>query len=199
MRPRIDQNQRNALILERSRALFSELGYPEVTLKLVAKRCGLSRTALYRYCKSKRELFDNVVIDLAHQLSIEIKTYIATHPDLKASDKIRLVMHRVIELMGENIGLLDAITEYLIDQQRQGESVTRRVRRHTVAIRHALIQLVREGVSSGEFRDAPCHLVGEMLFAQLEAAALQIAVTETVNIDTLKKSIDLFILCLQAK
>lgn len=197
MRPRIDQNQRNALILERSRALFSELGYPEVTLKLVAKRCGLSRTALYRHFKSKRELFDSVVIDLAYQLSVEFKNYIAGNPGLKASEKIRMVMHRVIELMGNNIGLLDAITEYLIDQQRQGESVTRRVRRHTIAIRYALIRLVREGVATGEFREAPCNLVGEMLFAQLEAAALQIAVTETINIETLKKSIDLFILCLQ--
>lgn len=199
MRPRIDQNQRNALILERSRALFSKLGYPEVSLMLIAKRCGLSRTALYRYCKSKRDIFDKVVIDLAQQLGVEFKTFIATHPDLTASDKIRMVMHRVVEVMGENIGLLNAITEYLIDQQRRGESVTHRVRRHTVTLRYALIRLIREGVANGEFQEAPCKLVGDMLFAQLEAAALQIAVTETMNMETLKKSIDMFLICLKAK
>ena len=186
------------MILERSRALFSELGYPEVSLKLVAKRCGLSRTALYRYFKSKRELFDKVVIDLAFQLSQEFKSYIAAHPNLKASEKIRLVMFRVIEIMCNNFGLLDAITEYLIEQQRQGESVAHRVRRHTVGLRHSLIKLIREGVADGEFKHVPCNLVGDMLFAQLEAAALQIAVTETVNMETLKKSIDISLQCLQA-
>ena len=199
MKKRVDSAQRNALILERARVLFSDLGYPEVTLKLIARRCGVNRTAIYRYYKSKREIFDNVIVDIASKLGAEFRSYVVEHPELKASEKIRLVMRRVLEIMEQNIGLLDAITEYLIDQRRQGESVTRRVHRHTVGLRHTLVQLVREGMDSGEFRQMNCTLVGDILFSQIEAVALQMAVTQTANIETIKSSIDVTLACLAAK
>lgn len=197
MRRRINHEKRNELILERACQLFSELGYPEVTLKLVAKRCGINRTALYRFYNSKRALFDQVIVDLSAKLGREFNDYIKAQPDLTASEKIRMVMHRVLEIMKDNIGLIEAITEYLIDQRRQGESVTRRVHRHTVGLRHLLVKLVREGVSRGEFMDVQCRQVGDILFSQLEAAALQLAITQTANIDTLKGAIDLSLICMK--
>ena len=197
MATRINQEQRNALILERARRLFSELGYPEVSLKLVASRCGLSRTVIYRHYKSKRELFDSVITGIAADLGVKFREEVQLHPELSCAEKIRMVMLDVLDVMANNIGLLDAITEYLIDQRRQGESVSRRVRRHTLALRRTIVDLVREGVEKGEFRDVQCNLVGEIFFGQLESAALQLAVTQTANIETIKSTIAMSLYCLE--
>lgn len=197
MTNRINQEQRNALILDRARRLFSELGYPEVSLKLVASRCGLSRTVIYRHYKSKRELFDSVISNIAADLGHKFLNEVARHPELSCSEKLRMVMLDVLGVMTDNIGLLDAITEYLIDQRRQGESVGRRVRRHTLALRRTLTDLVREGMGKGEFQPVQCNLVGDILFGQLESAALQLAVTQTANIETIRSTIDMSLYCLR--
>ncbi len=197
MRKRIDQSKRNDLILDRACVLFSELGYPEVTLKLIARRCGLNRTAIYRYYKSKREIFDAVIVRIAIQLGADFRRYINENPELSASAKLCVVIQKVMDIMTTNIGLLDAITEYLIDQRRQGESVTRRVRRHTVLLRHTLVQLIREGVENGEFQQVNCNLVGDILFGQLEALALKLAVTQTYTPDTCKGWVEVTLACLR--
>ena len=194
---RINQEQRNALILDRARRLFSELGYPEVSLKLAASRCGLSRTVIYRHYKSKRELFDSVITGIAADLGRKFRAEVNLHPELSCAGKIQMVMMDVLDVMADNIGLLDAITEYLIDQRRQGESVARRVRRHTLALRRTLVDLVREGIDRGEFRNVQCNLVGDIFFGQLESAALQLAVTQTANIETIKSTIAMSLYCLK--
>ena len=197
MKPSIDHAQRNKLILTRARSLFSELGYSDVTLHQLARHCGLSRTVIYRYYHSKREIFDDVIASIAIEIGNAFWSYVAAHPELTAADKLLHITGQVLDIMQENLGLLGAITEYLIDQQRLGENVQNRVRRHTVVLRHTLVNLVRDGVDSGEFQDVNCIMVGDILFQHLEAAALESVVTQTADIEQIKRNIDLVLYCLK--
>ena len=47
--------------------------------------------------------------------------------------------------------LLQTILEYILALHRQSEQVAQKIRRHTVAFRRTVINLIREGVSKGEF------------------------------------------------
>ena len=197
MKPSINHVQRNKLILTRARALFSELGYSDVTLQQLARHCGLSRTVIYRYYHSKREVFDDVISSIAIEIGTEFRAFVEAHPELTATDKLLQFTGQVLDIMQSNLGLLSTVTEYLIDQQRNGENVRHRVQRHTIMLRRTLADLVREGRHSGEFQPVNCNMVGEILFQHLEAAALENVVTQTANTEQFKRNIDLVLYCLK--
>ena len=83
MGPHVDHKQRIDLILQNAQELFSELGYQQVTLKLLAKRCHLSRTVLYRYYKSKRNVFEAVLFHIADFIGKEFMQYVQEHKEHK--------------------------------------------------------------------------------------------------------------------
>ena len=58
----IDHEERRALILTRSLELFAEQGYSGVSIQKIAKRCGLTRTTLYKYFSNRREIFDAAIM-----------------------------------------------------------------------------------------------------------------------------------------
>ncbi|MBQ7667187.1 MAG: helix-turn-helix transcriptional regulator, partial [Kiritimatiellae bacterium] len=64
MRRTVDHEQRKRAIIAESLWLFSRKGYAAVNFGMIAKGCGISRTALYQYFKDKREIF-NAAIDEA--------------------------------------------------------------------------------------------------------------------------------------
>ncbi|MDR2706611.1 MAG: TetR/AcrR family transcriptional regulator, partial [Planctomycetaceae bacterium] len=45
----VDHQQRRNIILESAFSLFAEEGYSGVTYQKIANRCGISRTAIYKY------------------------------------------------------------------------------------------------------------------------------------------------------
>jgi len=57
----VDHDQRRLSILENAFALFAESGYDGVTYQKIADRCGISRTSIYRYFRTKEEIFDYAV------------------------------------------------------------------------------------------------------------------------------------------
>ncbi|GIP29746.1 hypothetical protein J23TS9_48760 [Paenibacillus sp. J23TS9] len=57
-------------IIEQARALFSKTGYDAAKTSAIAKACGISEAAMYKYFSSKKELLEaSVVIDFASESS----------------------------------------------------------------------------------------------------------------------------------
>ena len=191
MRRKVDHIQRTELILQNAQELFGELGYPQVTLMLLAERCQLSRTVLYRYYESKRKVFEAVLYRISTHLGMEFLQYAQQNPQTPPSQKMRFILVRLVEYMEKNIPFLDAVVEYLIDLQRKGESVTRRVMRHTVLLRLTLFRLIREAVDTGEFNALPISQIAGVFYEQVMGAAMQMAVTETHDPDNFRTRLDL--------
>lgn len=177
----VDHQARKAEILQKALGLFARQGYPGVTFQQLADCCGLARTALYKYFQNKRDIFDSAIALMVRELGRDFRQDSEKNHRLGAGEKLILVMDKVLQYIFANPQLLQAITEYLIDQRRMGEDVSTKVRRHTVVMRRTLIQLLREGVANGEFRPLDCRLTADVLYALLEAAALRVAVTDTAD------------------
>ncbi|NLF94007.1 MAG: TetR/AcrR family transcriptional regulator [Oligosphaeraceae bacterium] len=177
----VDHQARKAEILQKALGLFARQGYPGVTFQQLADCCGLARTALYKYFQNKRDIFDGAIALMVRELGRDFRQDSAKNHRLGAGEKLILVMDKVLQYIFANPQLLQAITEYLIDQRRMGEDISAKVRRHTVVMRRTLIQLLREGVANGEFRPLDCRLTADVLYALLEAAALRVAVTDTAD------------------
>ncbi len=184
----VDHDARKREILQKSLALFADFGYPGVTYKQLADRCGLARTALYKYFPGKREIFDSAISQMVKELGEKFLSTVNQHPELLASQKLELVMVQVMNLLFEHGKLLQAITEYLIAQRRQGDNVARKVRRHTMALRRTIVKLLREGMDNGEFKTMRCDFIGDVLYGIFESAALRVAVADTADMDTMINS-----------
>ena len=184
----VDHEARQREILQKSLSLFADLGYSGVTYRQLAERCGLARTALYRYFPGKREIFDSSLNQLSRELSLAFRQAVADRPGLSAAEKLELVMLQALDMIFDHARLLFAVTEYLIAQRHQDEDVARKVRRHTMAMRRTIIQLLREGVAKGEFKNIRCDFSGDLLFGILESAVLRVAITDTANLESMRSS-----------
>ena len=58
MARKVDHEQRKKEIAAKALRLFSQVGYDNVSLIMIAAAAGVSRTVLYRYFCSKREVLD---------------------------------------------------------------------------------------------------------------------------------------------
>ncbi len=184
----VDHDARKREILWKSLPLFADYGYPGVTYKQLAERCGLARTALYKYFPGKREIFDSAISQMLKELALDFRDTVNRHPGILASQKLELVMVKVLNILFEHGKLLQAITEYLITQRRQGEDVSRKVRRHTMAMRRTIVQLLHEGMDQGEFEKMRCDFIGDVLYGILESAALRVAVADSADMETMVNS-----------
>ena len=67
MSKQVDHASRKREILRKACHLFEEMGYQQVTFQQLADVCGLSRTALYKYFNTKKEILDNAINQLIVQ------------------------------------------------------------------------------------------------------------------------------------
>jgi AcrR family transcriptional regulator len=84
------RSERRAEILDRSLALFSERGYSETTVRMIAEAVGMSQGLLYRYFPSK----DDLLLALFEQSMRDVRASFAsadtgTTPDEKIEQLIR--------------------------------------------------------------------------------------------------------------
>lgn len=182
----VDHDKRRREILNKSIQIFSDVGYPDVTYQLIASHCGLSRTVLYKYFRTKREIFDGVIEAITTDWSAEIKSKINGFGNITYGERLCVVMEEVIDLLSRHTALLCVINEYLFSLRRSGEDVSRRVRRHTIQAKRMIGNLVRDGVETGEFVSVNIPMARDVLYGLLEAAAFQLAITDSANLVELK-------------
>ena len=187
----VDHQKRRRDILDKAIDLFSLAGYQNVTYQMIAARCGLQRTALYKYFPTKHAIFENGIKSITNGLAEHINTLISERRHLSYSDQILLILEDTLDIMNRHIPLLQTINEYLIGQRRQGYDVARLVHRYTILGRRTFINLVREGIAAGEFRPMNCTIMGDILYSLLESAALRIAISDTDMLPLLKKDCQL--------
>lgn len=193
----VDHDTRRRAILEVALRLFAESGYSSVTYQHIADRCGIARTGIYRYFRTKREIFDAAIRQETDLLLDEL-TLVSGEEDRPAAQRLEAILLRVVESMFRLRGVLTVILEYLLRQKQDGDDISRKVRRHTVGMRLLLRQLVREGVHRGEF--APCRPgdAADMLFALLEAMVLEVTVSNMIDLHQMERIVAMATRRLQA-
>ncbi len=170
----VDHEERKNAILSKALSLFARMGYEQVTYQQLADNCGLSRTALYKYFPNKKDVFDNALFHLVKYIGKELKETLKQNPQMKAAERLELVAKKSIDMCVDNPALLQTIFEYLLAQKRQGESVERKIRRHTVTFRCEIKNIVQDGIASGEFRQVSPINFSDMFFSLLQAAVIRI-------------------------
>ena len=173
MAKRIDHAARRQFIVERSMGLFAMMGYAKVSFLTISEATGVARTALYRYFKTKREIFDEAIHGCTHAIK-EASTAIARQP-LSVPERLNRVADTVIDTLFERKQFLLAIYAFVIDMVRRGEDMRARIARFTGGLRELFLRLLEEGTRWGELSaSVDPRLTSDVLFALLESVVLRI-------------------------
>jgi len=157
----VNHEARRREILRKSLHLFADAGYADVTFQSIADRCGLARTALYKYFHHKRQIFDGAVTVATNEL-VE-----------KYREKLEAVIAEVFKILFAQRDLLLVIVEYTLAIKRSGKTLRWVVTRHTRGLKAALYYLLLKGIRAGEFAPMDVRATTEVLYALMESTVLR--------------------------
>lgn len=161
--------------------LFSQVGYDNVSLIMIASSAGVARTVLYRYFRSKREVLDAAILAKTRQIMEGCRREMSRRG--KAADRLGMVCFHVSDMLYENKEFLSAIFDFVLSMVRTGEDMGGRIQLFTGGIKSVFRELVAEGVVKGEFHaDIDPERTAERFYSALESCVLRIVLgTESAS------------------
>jgi AcrR family transcriptional regulator len=173
MPAKIDREARKYEIAVKAMKLFSQVGYDNVTLIMIASAAGVARTVLYRYFRSKREVFNAAIRTSTRAIMSQARKEMALGG--KVSDRLSRVCFVVTDLLFEKREFLSAIFDFVLSMVRQGEDMSGRIIELTGGIKEIFKSILSDGVMKGEFNsDVNPEHTSEMFFSLLESCVLRI-------------------------
>ena len=185
MAKKVDHEQRKREIVEKALRLFSQVGYDNVSLIMIAAAAGIPRTVLYRYFCSKREVMDasiQQIIDIIEERCTKIMASRGT-----ASEKLIGVGHAVAEEMFAHREFVIAVFDFVVGMVRAGADMNKGIAEYTAGTRNAIVKLVAHGKRAGEFPEILIEeRTADAIYAEFESCAMRIVLNTERNADAAK-------------
>ena len=161
------------MVVAKALGLFAKMGYAKVSFLTISEATGIARTALYRYFKTKREIFDEAIHSVTSGLADELRAI--SGKNLQVTRRIEQACLVVMEAIHCNKEFFYAICDFVFSMVRTGEDMTSRIEMFTGGFRIVLQRLVAEGVQNGELKkNIDPESAAEALFALMESFAFRV-------------------------
>lgn len=175
MAKKVDHEQRKREIAEKAIRLFSQVGYDNVSLIMIAAAAGISRTVLYRYFCSKREVMDAAIVMVTEGIETRCTKIMASR--VKNTEKLEGICHTVVDVMFKNKEFLVAVFDFVVGMARTGAEMGPNIARFTVGTRTALKRLIELAIEKGELPEIlVVDRISDAIYAQFESCAMRIVI-----------------------
>lgn len=175
MAKKVDHEQRKREIAEKAIRLFSQVGYDNVSLIMIAAAARISRTVLYRYFCSKREVMDAAIVMVTDGVEKRCTKIMASR--MKNTEKLEGICHTVVDEMFKNKEFLVAVFDFVVGMVRSGAEMGPNIARFTVGTRTALKRLIEYAIGNGELPEIlVVDRISDALYAQFESCAMRIVI-----------------------
>lgn len=175
MARKIDHEQRKREIAEKAIRLFSQVGYDNVSLLMIAAATGISRTVIYRYFCSKREVLDAAIASVIGSIDERCTAIMASRA--RSTEKLEGICHVVVDVMFQNKEFLVAVFDFVVGMARSGVDMDSSIREFTSGTRHALRRLIESAIARKEIPEMlVVDRIADALYAQFEACAMRIVI-----------------------
>ena len=186
MAKKIDHEQRKREIAEKAIRLFSQVGYDNVSLLMIAAATGISRTVIYRYFCSKREVLDAAIVSVTSLIENRCTAIMAAR--LRSTEKLEGVCHVVVDVMFQNKDFLVAVFDFVVGMARSGVDMDTSIREFTTGTRTALRRLIESAIARNEIPEKlDVDRIADAIYAQFEACAMRIVIGTEHNATAAKK------------
>lgn len=185
MAKKVDHEQRKQEIAAKALRLFSQVGYDNVSLIMIAAAAGVSRTVLYRYFCSKREVMDASIQQVVNVIDDRCTKIMASRG--KASEKLIGICHAVAEEMFAHREFVIAVFDFVVGMVRAGADMNKGISDYTAGTRNAIKMLIAHGKKSGEFPEILLEeRTSDAIYAEFESCAMRIVLNTERNADAAK-------------
>lgn len=185
MARKVDHEQRKKEIAAKALRLFSQVGYDNVSLIMIAAAAGVSRTVLYRYFCSKREVLDasiQQVVDIIEGRCTKIMASRAS-----ASEKLIGICHAVADEMFAHREFVIAVFDFVVGMVRTGADMSAGIAEYTYGTRNAIKLLISHGKKAGEFPEILLEdRTSDAIYAEFESCAMRIVLNTERNAEAAK-------------
>ena len=138
---------RHDQLLEVATHLFKEKGYHDTSMQDLADALGMQKASLYYYIESKQDLLYRLLDRAFALMRIQIDEIYAS--GLPSAEKLRQALTNHAVTVMDNLNLISVyLNEYRNLPPRRLRQVLR-VRKHYEQV---LMQIVQDGIASGDFR-----------------------------------------------
>ncbi len=173
----IDHDERRETILTRAFVVFSQNGYQDTNLSLIAKHCGISRPTLYVYFKNKEEIFYHAIKHMTQGMFQEYKELLEKEEE-KELEKLKFICCDILEKSYKKRTFFSYLLDFLLGIKRSGRDYARDFEKRTAGLLYLLSGLVSRGVNRGVFRPLPAKETGRQIFNLMKAFILQMALED---------------------
>jgi len=173
MAKKVDHDLRKREIADKALRLFSQVGYDNVSLLMIAAAAGISRTVMYRYFCSKREVMDASILQVTGRIEERSRQVLASRKS--ACDKLIGICHAVTEEMFAHREFVIAVFDFVVGMVRTGADMNQGISDYTAGTRNAIRLLIAHGKRAGEFpRQLKVDRTADSLYAEFESCAMRI-------------------------
>ena len=186
MAKKVDHDQRKREIAERAIRLFSQVGFDNVSLNMIAASVGVSRPVLYRYFCSKREVMDAAILTVTGRINDDCTQILVSRKS--PLEKLELVCHAVTDVMFANQQFLVAVFDFVVGMVRSGADMNASIQRFTSGTRDVLRRLIASAISRGEIAEIlVVDRIADAIYAEFESCAMRIVLGTEADSSAAKK------------
>ena len=140
-------------ILEKFRELMWERGIKRVTVEILAKECGISKKTIYKYFKSKDEIFSILTDELIDKLKDEVLEIVNREKD---------PVKRLQELLEIPFNTFQNVPDVLLyDVRTYYPEIEKRLNDTRSAHRDLVVNTFKQGIDNGVFKNIDPTLIFE--------------------------------------
>lgn len=164
-RRRLAPAERTGAILDEALKLFAERPYPDVTMRDIARACGINPALIYHYFDGKESLFRSALSHVIAQLQTGFAEARASAADPRAEIMSWIEMHASIA------PTVARMTKLMADRSalRDGATGARALIARFYAFEQALLEdCIRRGIASGLFREVAAARTARTISLQLD-------------------------------
>lgn len=170
----VDREERMNTILQKAMDVFSEVGYKESNLTLIAEKCGLSRPTVYQYFKDKKDIYYYAVKKVTSDMFTLYSHYAFDEGDKDEIERLDMIISDLFAKAKSNETSLANLVEFILAEKRSGVDVYSTIKARTAKLRILIKRLVLQGVHRGTIKDCDVEKVGDEIYNLIQAECFQV-------------------------
>ncbi len=194
----VDKEERMNTILMKAMDVFSEVGYRESNLTLIAEKCGLSRPTVYQYFKDKKDIYYYAVKKVTGEMFTLYSSYAFDDGEKDEIERLDMIITDLFEKAKTHDAALSNLVEFILAEKRSGVDVYEIIRARTAKLRILIKRLLLQGVHRGTIRECNVEKLGDEVYNLIQAECFQVGFFSNYTPEEAHQTISDFLLTFKA-
>jgi AcrR family transcriptional regulator len=180
------QEQVKNKIVSVASSVFNKYGFKKATIEDIAQAARMGKSSIYYYFESKEVIFEAVVQQEAHLLSLELEKKVINSQD-NPKEKIRNYVLIRMRFLKEMVNFFEALKNDYLGNLAFTERIRKRYDKEEQQMLHKILE---EGVNQGIFKLGNTKFMALVLVTFLKGLESSLLINEEMQLEDLETNLD---------